>query len=112
MSLKKKAVIAHRREPRAPSAAGRPVRLVRAKCVLPTAVLGALADEETAGPSSHASQLVSFGPKQTSLSDSPPELSGSPASWLSCSSASPSSTERWTLTEKVPGTEGPGPRWR
>lgn len=34
------------------------VPLVRAKCVLPTAVLGALADEVRAGPSGHASQLV------------------------------------------------------
>lgn len=76
----------------------------------PTLVLGELDDTVKGRLSGHVSHLVPFGPKQISFSDLPQEPSDSPVSWLSCSSASPSSIRHWRLTKKVQTTEGPDPR--
>lgn len=90
--------------------------LLQSQIPAPTQLdLGSLADEAEAGFfifQATRSHLFSVSLKQTGLSDLPPEWSGSPASWLSCSSVSPSSTGHWKLTEKVPATGAPGQRWR
>lgn len=75
----------------------------------PQPVLGALADVKWAG-SFRSRDPVSFGPKQTSLSDSPPGCLALPPLGFLAPSASTFQHRTLDANRKSPGTEGPEPR--